>query len=189
MSAQRKPPRKISSGESLLIQREPNKLFGFPNKLPLGNVAVYVNNQNSDLIVIVEVSHYVRGSVLRQTSDGVSVTSVGRSAEVTVECVSQIDVGVIHTGYALRIIRIYEHYDGVLAVNLAVTVFLARLGLLGQSAGVLGLVRSILIQLTLQQSDIAGSYIVIRYEVVVSSLNRNVSIIQIAGVGDQSAAD
>lgn len=83
MSAQRKPPRKFSSGESLLIQREPNKLFGFPNKLPLGNVAVYVNNQNSDLIVVVEVSLYVRSVVLGQVGRGISGFIIGQSKLAT----------------------------------------------------------------------------------------------------------
>ena len=77
------PRGNFSSGESLLIQRQPNKLFGFPNKLPLGNVAVYINNQNGDLIVVVEVSLYVRSVVLGQVGRGISGFIIGQSKLAT----------------------------------------------------------------------------------------------------------
>ena len=37
-------------------------------KLPLGDVAVYVNNKYGDVIIVVEVSSYVRSIVLGQSA-------------------------------------------------------------------------------------------------------------------------
>ena len=82
----------------------------------------------------------------------------------------------------------YEHYDSILAVNLC-----ELLGgtSRGHGTGVLASNSSVSGQSTGHQVDVARSCIVVRYEVVVMvtvSLNVNVSIVQIAGIGDQSAA-
>ena len=102
------PRGKFPRGFSLLIQRELNKLFGFPNsRLPLSNVAVLVNYDNGDEVIVVEVSANIRSIVLGQFVV---------SPEIGIIVVSQIDIKLASlNAYALLGVNVQD--NSILAVD------------------------------------------------------------------------